>query len=566
MNEHSSCYLPARPWSQLRIALPVLLCALLLGAIGPVEAKKSSAPPTTQADAPQSQEKVANDLVELNFRETEIMAVLEFYSKLFGKAFLPSDEINGKITVISPSPLSVSEAKAMLLAVLDMKGFALVEQHDAYKVLKKKQAVQDAPNVNSASRTDGQLVTGVINLRYVQAKSIIADLKPLLSEEAVIFAGADLNYLVITDKASSISKIQALVQKIDQPGSAPITKPYRLQYLKAETTAPVLTKAFTQEKDPNPINFQILPLAENNTLVITAPQSIHDRIAELIALMDKRTAQVSIQAMLVELQLDESSKFGLEWKLNLGAQYPWIQPVEVVQNMGNILTTPPAGKTNIYKAPSPAIASAFTYSLGGGGSLEVLVNMLAKDANARVLSAPHLMVMNNTEASITVGTEIPILKEYRLDLNNKPINTYSQRKFGLELKVTPVVAQNRDVTLKVSQKLSTPYDIDDVNHTYKAAERTADTVVVIKDNQTLIIGGLIEDDLALGNQGMPGLRKIPAFGYLFGTDVKAKTKRELLIFLTPRVIETPEEAEKVAQQDKERSPAVVEQAGAEFDL
>lgn len=565
MNEHSSLYRRARLRSLLRTALFVLSCTFLTGAMAPVEAKKSSEPPIAEANVSQTVGKAANDLVELNFRETEIMAVLEFYSKLLGKAFLPSDEINGKVTVISPKPLSVSEAKAMLFSVLDMKGFAVVEQADVYKVLKKKHALQDAPNVAAASRTDGQMVTGVINFRYVQAKSIVADLKPLLSEEAVMFAGADLNYLVITDKASNISKIQALVQKIDQPGSSPITKPYRLQYLKAETMAPVLTKAFTQEKDPAPANFQVLPLAENNTLVITAPQNIHDRIADLIAQMDKRTAQVSIQAMLVELQLDEDSKFGLEWKLNFAAQNPWLKPVEIVQNLGNILTSP-GGNSNIYKAPSPSIATALTYSLGGGGSLELLVNMLAKDANARVISAPHLMVMNNTEASITVGTEIPILKEYRLDLNNKPINTYSQRKFGLELKITPVVAQNRDVTLKVSQKLSTPYDIDDTNHTYKAAERTADTVVVIKDNQTLIIGGLIEDDLAIGNQGMPGLRKVPGLGYLFGTEIKAKTKRELLIFLTPRVIESPEEADKVAQQDKERSPAAVDQAGMEFDL
>jgi general secretion pathway protein D len=525
-----------------------LICVCALPGPGWCKAKKTAAP--------------REERLEINFREADVMAVLQFYSDMLGKTFIPADDLKGKVTVISAEPVTRTEAKRMLFSILDVKGYSVVEMDNVFKVVKKKDAVQDALAVSGAPFGGDQMYTEIFYFQHTDAKGVVEDIRRVLSPEASVFAGSDANYLVVSDRAHNIGKVREIIKKIDLPIYSPVTRPYRLQYLKAENMAQVIGDVFKRDaKDSKAAQLQILPVKDTNTLVVTATGPIQDKVGELVRLMDKRTLQVSISAMLVEVRLNEASRMGLEWKLRAWAGGGY---TDVAQDLGHIMTTPVG--PNIMKYSDPALKAAMSYSIFPGGYLDILVHMISSDENAKIISAPHLLVTDNQEATISIGDEIPILKEYRLDNNNQPIQTFSQRKFGLDLKITPTISDSGDVTLKVSQKLSNLVSEDPVNHTYRAAERAADTTVLVHDKQTLVIGGLMQNTGSRTQQGVPVLRKVPGVGYLFGDETQDGSKRELLLFVTPTVVTNPDQAEQMARDYKEQKPDLVDQVGVEFDL
>lgn len=512
---------------------------------------------------------VNQDLINLNFRQADILAVLEFYSRFFDKAFLPDDALKGKVTVISPRPLPKEEAKKLLFSILDMRGFSVVEDRDYFKVVKKKKAVQDGLQVKPEGSTGDQLFTEVIQLKYTDARSIIQDLKPLLSPESNLFTGKDLNYMVITDTAANINKVKRLVKDIDLPGSIPETRAYRLQYIKAETMAPVLTELFKASQKEKKGAKKILPVKETNSLLITASQVYHDRIQDLIKQLDKRTKQVSISAKIVEVALDDSSRLGFEWSIAARAR-KHRNKVGVALDAGHILTERDATVTDGVLILNEVLrglpGEALKFGILRQDQFGALISFIASDSNTRVISTPHILAMDNQEAILRVGDEIPILKEYRLDSNQNPIRTFDQLKIGLELKITPSIAENRDVTMKIAHKLSNLSDYDPETYAYQISEREASTTVVVRDRYTLVIGGLMRDDLMTRDTGVPLLRRVPLLGWLFGRESSGSEKRELLIFLTPMVIDSPEEGQEVNRIEKAKHPLAVEEGGIEFDL
>ena len=139
-----------------------------------------------------------------------------------------------------------------------------------------------------------------------------------------------------------------------------------------------------------------------------------------------------------------------------------------------------------------------------------MVNLLASDSDARVLASPHLMASNNMEANLRIGDEIPVLKETRLDTNNQPIETYDREKVGLEVKLKPTIASNRDVTLdlEISNSNVIAGAGGSGNNQHTITERLVKTHVIIKDKHTLVISGLIRDDVSGGNSGVPELKDL----------------------------------------------------------
>lgn len=504
--------------------------------------------------------------IELNFRDTDVLAVLQFYAELLGKTFIPAEDLTGKVTVIASSPVTREEAKRLLFSILDVKGFSVVEMDNAYKVIKKKDAIASAGIKGGGGHGSDQVFTEVFYFKHIPAKNVVEDLRKVLSPEASIFAGTDGNYVVVGDKETNIIKLRGIIAKIDSPSFAQVTISYHLQYLMAAATAKVLGDIFKKDGKDGSASLQILPLKGSNTVVVTALPAAQSQVANILANMDKRTPQVSISAMLVEVILDESSKMGLDWKLRAWSSNKAYNEFAQDTLAKTLETGSQSASANLAKYSDAGTKAAMFFNIFPGGYLSMLVHMISSDTNAKILSSPHLLVADNQEASISLGREIPILKEYRTDTNNDPIKTYSQRTFGLELKMTPTIADNGDVTLKVSQKLSNLDEQDTTNDTYKASERTADTTVVVHDKQTLVIGGLTMQTDEKEDSGTPTARKIPVLGYLFGTKSTSKQKRELLLFITPTVVRDPIQADAMSVEYKEEKPMLIDQSGLEFDL
>ncbi len=494
--------------------------------------------------------------VELNFRDADILSVLDFYSQLLDKNIIPGGEVQGTVTIISPKPVPVAEARRLLYSVLDVKGYSVVEQSDFYKVVRKGTATHEGLRSNWEAGSD-RMFTDVIHLKYAQAEAIAGDIRRILSPEADLFASKHLNYLVITDTGGNIAKVHRLIEKIDQAGVLPDTRTWHLEYARAEDVAQVLAKAFPEE-GLKMNKAQVIPVKATNDLVVTAVPETIERMDRTIRSLDVRTRQVSISAMLVEVTLDKDTKLGVEWQKYLALGQGWRG--NIAQDLGHVLALPSTG-VGAYSD------NALKASLLRSDDFSLLLHYLAADSKARVISSPHIMAMDNQKATISVGQEIPILKESRLDSNNQPIKTYDHMKFGMEMEITPSIARNRDVTLKVIQKLSNLLNPDTTTpDQWKSSDRSASTTVVVKDRYTLVIGGLMADDSLVSSSGVPGLKSLPGVGFLFGQSQDKSTKTELLLFLTPHVVETPDEHERLTQAKKEQTPGLMDMAGMEFDL
>ncbi len=318
----------------------------------------------------------------------------------------------------------------------------------------------------------------------------------------------------------------------------------------------MLTKLYTQQAAKTAQGaVEILAMVETNSLIVLAPESIHKDIEKIISKLDVRTMQVSIKAYLVEVSLTDDTKLGFEWMFNVNSQGT---SVGGSMDFGDAFTSAMLGGTK----------EALNFSIVNGDSFQAMMNFFASNENARVVSAPHIVALDNQKASISVGTEIPILKLTQSSMTSQQnvIKTYDHRKFGMQLDITPTIAENRDVTLKIDQTLSSLVTDDTDPDQWKSTDRAASTTVLVKDAQTLVIGGLMSANGDLTKKGAPYLKDMPLFGPLFGAQEDKIEKSELLLFLTPYVIATPDEADEMSGLRKSQSPMAVDEFGLVFDL
>ena len=389
----------------------------------------------------------------------------------------------------------------------------------------------------------------------------------------------DAGVVLVTASASKLRSILKLVEDLDIPQRVAVTRTYPLQYAAAPNLGPVIAGFVAQlagqeapasaaEGESALVSGSVMIEERTNSLIITAEEKYHQAVVTMLVELDKRSPQILLEAKVVEITLDQNSRMGLQWQQLLNvlpmAALTFSDPStfavgsSVIDNAQNVLSGSPGG---------------INYALLDPKNYSMMVNLLASDTDARVLASPHLMASNNMEANLRIGDEIPVLKETRMDTNNQPIETYDREKVGLEVKLKPTIASNRDVTLDL--EISNSNVIAGAgasgNNQHTITERLVKTHVIIKDKHTLVISGLIRDDVSGGNSGVPELKDLPGVGPLFGSQQKQKKSTELLILITPYVILSEQEAIQVGTDQLLKHPGAAT-AGAldhiemEFDL
>ncbi len=499
------------------------------------------------------------ELIHINFRNEDILAVLEFYSELLQKTFIPSEEIQGEVTVISPHPVSQKEAKELLFSILDMKQMAVVEYDSYFKVMTKQNATKSPLQLSGRGMDADRMTTGIINLKYAKAEDIAPDLARLISDDGAIFAAKELNYVVVTSTAANFRKIEAIVRQIDQPDSVPEARAYKIQYMKAEEFAATLTKVAESSLTKDGVWGGVIAVKETNSVIVTATAAQHEAICRLIKQLDVSQKQVSISAMFVEVTLKDELSMGVEWflqGLNHGVH------TNIANESGSWFNNA-VGTVNAVQTIS---GTGLKLSILKTDQYSVLAKFLSSNGNTRVISTPHILAMENQEAKLRVGNQVPVKKGTRYDNDNHEISTYEQLDLGLELVVTPVVSNNREVTMNIQQKLSSLVSYNSDNGTYQSSEREASTTVSVMDQETLVIGGLISHRDSLTKSGIPGFKDIPLLGYFFGNEQDDNNMTELLIFITPTVISNSYEADQLNIQEKSKSPTLIDETHMEFDL
>jgi len=295
-------------------------------------------------------------------------------------------------------------------------------------------------------------------------------------------------------------------------------------------------------------------------------------VSNVIANLDKPKPQVLIKVVFLELQHDNALDFGVEgsYTHNFGSPFSSVTSLvtsngtSFVTNLipqsytvGNSFGLSSLGNQGQQIGQTTMPTGAGLYSIMGS-DYNATIRAIASAEKVEVISRPSIMVRNNQPATITVGQSVPLITGETINgLTGSPISTITYQNVGVILQVTPFITPDGLVEMILSPQIS-----DLSSQTVQISSnvfapvidiRSASTVVVTPDAQTVIIGGLMEDDKTTIDSKIPILGDIPLLGYLFKHHQKAVTKKELLIFVTPHVVITPTQIEQVTHNESSKA-------------
>ncbi|MDX8406118.1 MAG: type II secretion system secretin GspD [Mariprofundus sp.] len=563
--------------------------------------------------------------VTLNFKNADIRAFIEFVAGFTGKNFLIDNRVKGKVTIISPSPISEKHAYEVFESVLEVNGFATVPSGSVIKIVPRAESKQKSLPIrtNSDGAADDSMVTQVIRLQYADAQQLQALIRPLISPNSHLVAYPRGNMLLLTDSGSNIKRIQKIMRLLDrkdavgvqlfklkhasadklastlstlytaaapgqmqgsvkaiahQPGNmlivvaapqiinevasvverldvAPESDSGRLQvrylkYAKAEDVAKVLTSlvgggaAVAGKPGLTKALFsgdvKVVADVPTNALLITADPSDISAVGRIIDKLDVRRRQVLVEALIVEVSGNATERFGVEW-MAAGGVGVGVQSFKNIQGVG-------AGLSANVNAAAPISASAALTAAAPTGitlgvvnkalSIGALVHAMQADTDANVLSTPNLLTMDNEEAEIVVGKNVPFLTGQNATQGGtaNPFQTIERKDVGLTLRVKPQISAGDSVRLEIYQEISSVDGGTAAQGGIITSKRSIKTVVLANDGQMIVLGGLMREDKSATVQRVPCVGAVPLLGEPFKFTENTKTKTNLMVFLKPHII------------------------------
>ncbi len=290
----------------------------------------------------------------------------------------------------------------------------------------------------------------------------------------------------------------------------------------------------------------ILPDPDTNSLIIRTSPRNYPAILALIDKLDLFPQQVLIEVLIVDLDIDESTAAGLEIAFQGSAGSTTVKG-------GSSSSTTKAGTLGTaLGAGTASLLAGGSFIIGDPDKLIAQLQLFASDSKTNILSNPILVTSDNKAATISITDEIPIEQEAQVPSGGGSVvtSTVEFRSVGIKLDITPKINADNYITLKISQEISSRGA--DVGNQPSFNTRLVNTEVVLKDNQVLVMGGLMQTTTTDTVSGIPILKDLPYIGKLFGSESTSLNKTELMIFITPHVISNSEDSEFVTRQFKKR--------------
>ena len=291
---------------------------------------------------------------------------------------------------------------------------------------------------------------------------------------------------------------------------------------------------------------RIAAVNENNQLLIRARPGEWEKLLPVIQRLDERPLQVQIETRVLEVNLTGEFQFGVQYYLGglIGTQTG--SPPNTNESYHRHQGAVGLGGVD-YNATSNALFYSFA-----GNNLQFALRALETSGDAKVLSAPSTVVLNNQETTFKVGEKIPVVQNYYLSgltssASNTNVGQVQYIDTGVLLDVVPRVSPGGLVYLDVQQVVSKPTTQDQYGN-YTITNRALSTEVAVQSGQTVLLGGLIQQTDTNTDNGVPFLNRIPILGRLFGTTDRNKTRTELIVLITPRIIRNPEDARRVTDE------------------
>ncbi len=394
----------------------------------------------------------------------------------------------------------------------------------------------------------------VIPLRFASAKDLAQTIQTLQKSSikgAVsknkISADVRTNSLLLSGDKSSRQQVRKIIAKLDtyQPIEEK-TKVIYLKYAKAVDLAKVLTGFSKTQKTTKATkkgaagtqkaSVDIQADESTNSLIITAEPDVQKNLEKVIARLDVRRAQVLVEAIIAEVSADLSQSLGIQ--LGTGAT------ADGKSNGAGLFSVfGSAGATLGTNGIIPSANGAtIGFGVGNNGRLHfgVLIDALAGDAATNILSTPTIIAMDNEEAKIVVGKNVPFLTGKYTgttgDTPSNPFQTIERKDVGLTLKIKPQINDGSSIRMEIEQEISSLSASDVSTADVVTNKRTINTTVMVEDGQVLVLGGLIEDTYTDTIQKVPLLGDIPIIGRAFRNTKTIKKKQNLMVFIHPVIM------------------------------
>ncbi len=521
-------------------------------------------------------------------------------------------ELRGyQLLVIPLRYISAAELQKILDPLKPVKGLMRVDETRNLLLVagtpEELNNIRETVRVFDVDQLRGMSV-GLFRLQMVSAQVVLKELEAIFGDSAggplagmVRFLPIErLNaLLVITPQAKYLDDARAWVERLDRAegGQGLSMYVYHVQNGKAENMAEILTQLFQgraaaegEQADRTPRTATPEPAApaspaadgqaevgrapvlvgpggdgaslevgevsiiaddETNTLLVMATPSDYDKVMQAIQRLDILALQVLVEATIVEVNLEDELRYGLQWFFKSSAggknvrgtlgQFPIVTPTDLS----------PTGSLNVFDA----------------AGTRVLLDLLAADSKINVISSPTLMVLDNQTATIRVGDQVPVRTSETTNTSgviNQPedpsalvTSTIQYRDTGVLLEVKPRVNNGGLIVLEITQ------EVNDVSATATSGidsptinQRRITTNVAIQSGETLVLGGLIKESNDRSNQGLPYLRHVPVLGWLFGSQGKSSSRTELVVMLTPTAVTSLNEARDVTQEYRNKLKGV----------
>jgi len=638
----------SKPQLKARIAAVLALAALLASLTLPAAAQvKSQDGPT----------------ITPNYKDADLSQIIQAVSEVTGKNFIIDPRVNAKVTMLSATPMSPAAFYEAFLSVLQVYGYVAVPAGKVIKIVPNTDARQLPANdlPNDVSRTSDEIVTQIISMKNVSAAQLVPILRPLIPQYGQLAAYAAGNMLIISDRASNVSRIVRIVQRMDESGDEPIevialhnagaadvvrivnsinqgaqgaegagaaakivadertnsilltgekSQRLKLKALIINMDTPLTTGGDTQvrylryadaEKIADKLKGQATASAKaqggpptagtggggaggsnvdasvtiwadvaTNALIITAPPKLMKSLMAVIDKLDIRRAQVQVEAIIVEIDVNKSSNLGVQWLLDGGNNYGYgvtnlpgsgtsiIDLASAVLSATGTTTTIPTTGTSTTGISSSAVGTGATFALGKYNSntkrgFAALIQAIRSDGSSNIISTPSLITMNNEEAEVKVTQEIPLItgsyssSTASVSGTTSPFTTIQREEVGTILKVTPHINEGNSVQLKIEQEDSSPGAKLANSADISTNKRSIKTTVLIEDGGVIVLGGLMSDTVLESEDRVPGLGAIPLLGNLFKSRAGSRQKKNLLVFIRPQILRDADATETTSE-------------------
>jgi len=519
--------------------------------------------------------------VSFNFDDADVFSVIQtIFGGVLKVNYIIDPKVKGRVNFRSVSPVPKEDVMPLMEVILRLNGIGVIEDGGLYRIIpigdmpREPAAVgigRDAVKITVA----GLGLLQVVPLKFIPSSEMIRVLTPFLSTNAVMVDVPKINYIIIVDTDANVKRLLQLVEIFDSEQLKQI-KPqvfvYPVRNGKAKDVAALLQQIFLgASRTPTPSRpattparpavpgpsspapspspspqislgpsgggealvldiTRIIPDEVTNTIVILATPDDYALMYETIQKIDIVPRQVMIEVLIAEVTLGDDLRFGIEWSIKSKIDKGFMS---LGFNTGLDRTT----------------AQGFTFlGIDRTGLIQGFLQALATESKVNVLASPHILAADNREARIQIGNQVPIVT------SETPISTVGTtgtsvsrsiqyKDTGVILKIKPLINESGLVSLDLSQEVSDYFLQNIYGSEYPViTKREATTNLVAQDGETIVIGGLIQENYKRTRAGLPLLSKIPVLGCLFSNTADEEKRTEVIMLLTPLVVKNPEDA------------------------